>query len=829
MYALFRKEGAFLSEGKRKRIDMGDFKRPELLAPAGGIEQLKAAVYHGADAIYFGGERFSARAKAANFTREELIAARILTRRRGVRMYCAINTLLFADEMEDALSYIAWLDALGIDALIIQDLGLLSMVRKHFPGMEIHSSTQMSVANHHGLDLLKELGVARAVLPRETSLEDLRLLKDHDIETEIFVHGAICICFSGQCLMSSMIGGRSGNRGACAQPCRLKYSLMDRDTGEVLRDEMASLLSPKDMMLLPHMKELIALGVDSFKIEGRMKTPEYVATVVRHYRKAIDEAMEGRTYELNDQAQGEIAQVFSRDFTDAYLMGESGPALMNINKPNHRGVLLGRVRQASRGRAEVQLKAPLQLHDKLSIWTTKEGRVNFTADRIEGLDGKSLEMARAGEIVVLFLPKPVNREDRVFRVESVALKQRVASENASMDEEGLIQLSAVLKGSPGDHPILFLDDEDGFHCQATHEYILQEAIQHPLTEESFREQMRLGGTGYLLREVTLEAPSVMMPKSVLNQLRREGIRLLQESREAALQPEKIAYRAPVLESSSPLELSIQVETVEKLRTLGDLTLHRIHYPLMNYRNLGSSRKELLDFLAEGSPVNEKLILELPRIIREEELSQVVAAVEQTKAFVRGYRVHTLDGIRLLRSAGIREILGDASLNITNPDAFSFYLEEMGLQGTEYSKELNLSQLSGLDRRGQLQLFGRAELMVLEHCLIGSELGKGACRKRSYALKDRMEAEFPILADDLGKNHIFNSKTLLLAEEAEQLQSLGFGRFFLNLTGFNLEDSSKIAALYLAMLQGKTGFHQGGDKLKNLVKDYTKGHYYRGVQ
>lgn len=808
---------------------MGNLKRPELLAPAGGLEQLKAAVYHGADAIYFGGQRFSARAKATNFTREELVAARILTRRRGVRMYCAINTLLFADEMEEALAYIAWLDALGIDALIIQDLGLLSLVRKHFPGMEIHSSTQMSIENHYGLDILKDLGVARAVLPRETSLEDLRLLKDHGIETEIFVHGAICICFSGQCLMSSMIGGRSGNRGACAQPCRLKYTLLDQDTGEVLREEMASLLSPKDMMLLPHMKELISLGVDSFKIEGRMKTPEYVATVVRHYRKAIDEAMEGRSYEPSDQAQGEIAQVFSRDFTDAYLRGESGSSLMNVNKPNHRGVLLGRVRQASRGRAEVLLKASLHLHDKLSVWTTKEGRVSFTADRIESMEGKSLEVGKAGEQVVLFLPKPVNRDDRVFRVESVALKEKVAEENASLDEEVLVGLSALLKGVPGESPVLYLEDEDGFRSQASHEYILQEAIAHPLTEESFREQMRLGGTGFRLREVAFEASNVMLPKSILNQLRREAVRILQELREEALQAAVIPYRYPAMEMEGPLELSIQVDTVDKLRGLGELPFHRIHYPLMNFRGQGSSHKALMDFLAEGNKVNQKLILELPRIFREEELPQVEEAVAKTKPYVRGYRAHTLDGIGLLRSQGIHEILGDASLNITNPDAYAFFMEGMGLQGSEYSKELNLSQLAGLDRRGQLQLFGRGELMVLEHCLIGSELGKGACRKRQYALKDRMDAEFPIRADDMGKNHIFNSKTLMLAEEAEELRNIGYGSFFLNFTGYGLDEARTIAGLYLDMLEGRISYHQGADRLKKMVKDYTKGHYYRGVK
>lgn len=805
-------------------------KHVELLAPAGGLEQLKAAVYNGADAVYFGGEKFSARAKAANFTREDLIKARRITARYGVRLYCAINTMLFDEELEEALGYVAELEALGVDALIIQDLGLLSLIRKRFPDMELHSSTQMSIQNHYGLDHLKQLGVKRAVLPRETSLRDLERLKDRGIELEAFVHGAICICFSGQCLMSSMIGGRSGNRGACAQPCRLKYALVDLETGKTLTEDSSALLSPKDMMLINSMDQLIDAGITSFKIEGRMKTPEYVATIVRHYRKAIDQALEGKPRELEAEEEKEIAQVFSRDFTDAYLKGESGKDLMNPKKPNNRGVLLGRVQSSRAGKAEVLLKSPLELGDKISIWTTKEGRINLSVDRILK-DGASVGQASPGEQVTLDIGARVGLGDRVFRMESAALKRQVREQIEAHEADEKIRLDVLVRGRVGEPLELRFTDEDGGSVTVRGEQLLEEARKHPLDEEGFRSQMRLGDTDYLLGQVQMEAGPVMVPKSVLNSLRREAVEALEEERQKRLEPRPLDWEEePAARAGdAPLRVSVLVETVEKARIALDLGADDVILPLLNFRAAGSRDEEVERFLDEvEEAVRSRIVFELPRILREEDLPIVETLLEKWIPRVGGFKAHTLDQAVLLRRLGAKTIHGDASLNAANPESVRFFREEMGVDVLELSRELNLSQLAFLPREGQLPLYGVQELMVMEHCILGSELGKGACRRSRYALRDRKDVDFPVLADGLGKNHIFNGRVLMLTEDVGTLLAMGFRNFSLSFVLRPPEEMRRVLRAYLGMLRGTLTLEEGCRILLEGATGYTKGHYHRGV-
>lgn len=805
-------------------------KKVELLAPAGGMDQLKAALYNGADAIYFGGERFSARAKAQNFTRDEVILARRLTRKYEVKLYCALNILLFDHEFDRVLEYIGFLDAVGIDALIIQDMGLLSLVRTHFPKMEIHSSTQMSIQNHYGLRALEELGVKRAVLPRETSLKDLEKMQGTGMELELFVHGAICISFSGQCLMSSMIGGRSGNRGACAQPCRLKYSLLEFESEEVLKEDIASYLSPKDLMLLSSLPKLIELGVYSFKIEGRMKTPEYVATVVRQYRKAIDEAVAERAYELKTEDREEIAQVFSRDFTDAYLYGNSGPELMNINKPNNRGVLLGRVNYAKSGKVEIRLKTPLILGDKLSIWTTIEGRVNFSVDRIMK-DDRLVNSANPGDLVILDIPKRVNKDDRVFKIESAELGRKVKEQIRDHAIEDKIGLKVTLSGQVGEALTLAMEDEEGYRGEIVSEYIIEEAIKHPLDEMGFREQMRLGDTHYTLTAVTLNIGKVMVPKSLLNTMRREGIASLMEQREATynITPPKRLQESFSDEVFGQKVLSVTVETLDKLRLAMRKELQYLYYPLMNFRVLGSSEKDFYTFLQSLEPAQRnRLVLELPRICREEELDLILETINKFLPLIRNFKAHTLDQISMLQDLGVVNIHGDASLNVFNQESYAFYRDTMKLTVVELSKELNLGQLYQLPTQGQLGIFGIVELMVLEHCILGSELGKGACRGKRYKLRDRMGMDFPILVDEMGKNHLLNSKTLMLTEELATLMQNGFMQFTLNFIGRSLKEMEEILDIYLSMISKDISNEAGSHKLKAIVENYTKGHYNRGV-
>lgn len=809
-------------------------KNVELLAPAGGLEQLKAAIYNGADAIYFGGEKFSARANATNFSKDDLIIARRLTKKHKVKLYCAINTLIFNNELEEAINYIGFLDKVGIDALIIQDIGLMKLVREYFPEMEIHSSTQLSIQNSYGLEFLKELGIKRAVLPRESSLNDIILMNKAGIELEAFVHGAICICFSGQCLMSSMIGGRSGNRGACAQPCRLKYSIIDNNTKEVLC-ENASYLSPKDMMLLNSVDKLIEAGVKSFKIEGRMKTPEYVATIVKYYRNAIDMAVTGEKYNISQEENQEIAQVFSRDFTDSYLFGKSGKDMMNVNKPNNRGVLVGRVQNFKDGKVSVLLKNPLELGDKVSFWTTVAGRVNISVDRIQK-DGIFVERAEGKDLVILDIPKRVNQDDRVFKTESSLNKKIIEEQISTFKQDEIIPLNLKIVGKVGNKLSMEFFDGDGFNSEVTSEIILEEALKHPLSEESLRAQMRLGETIYYLNELEMSVDNIMVPKSVLNNMRREAIEDLLKQRENMFDFPHISLDKRSFDSNGSgfsidnrPKIGAVVENIDKIKNLLVRDVDYIYYPLINFKFIGSMILDFINYIKTlSAEQKEVIVIDLPRFIREDDLPFVLSQLDMIKPYISNYRANTADQIKMLKDLGVRYIHSSSGLNVVNSVAYDFYKNKMGLIELELSKELNIAQLYDMNKDAQLTIYGITELMVLEHCLIGSEIGPKKCKEKIYALKDRIDVEFPILVDTLGKNHIINSRILMIIDELTILKEIGYSSFMLNFIMTDNEKMMDVIDIYISVLRNNKNISKAKDEIFSLVSNFTKGHFNRGI-
>lgn len=803
----------------------------ELLAPAGGLEQLKAAIYNGADAIYFGGEKFSARANATNFSKDDIIIARRLTKKHTVKLYCAINTLIFNNELEEAINYIGFLDKVGIDALIIQDIGLMKLVREYFPEMEIHSSTQLSIQNSYGLEFLKELGIKRAVLPRESSLNDIILMNKAGIDVEAFVHGAICICFSGQCLMSSMIGGRSGNRGACAQPCRLKYSIIDYTTKEVLCDN-ASYLSPKDMMLLNSVDKLIEAGVKSFKIEGRMKTPEYVATIVKYYRNAIDKAIKGEKYNISQEENQEIAQVFSRDFTDSYLFGKSGKDMMNVNKPNNRGVLVGRVQNFKDGKVSVLLKNSLELGDKVSFWTTVAGRVNISVDRIQK-DGVFVEKAEGKDIVILDIPKRVNQDDRVFKTESALNKKVIEEQINTFKQDEMIPLNVKIIGKVGTNLAIEFFDGEGFTSKVTSEILLEEALKHPLNEETLRGQMRLGETIYYLNELEMDVDNIMVPKSVLNNMRREAIEDLLKQRENMYEFTHISIHDSIVSQSLVIEnrpkIGVVVESIDKIKNLLIRDVDYIYYPLINFKFIGSKILDFINYIMTlSAEQKEILVIDLPRFIREDDLPFVLSQLDLIKPYISNYRANTADQIKMLKELGLKNIHGSSGLNIVNSVAYDFYKNKMELVELELSKELNISQLYDLDKDAQLTIYGITELMVMEHCLIGSEIGPKKCMDRIYALKDRIDIEFPILIDTLGKNHIINSRILMIIDELTILREIGYSSFMFNFIMTDNEKMIDVLDIYISVIRNNKNISKAKDEIFSLVSNFTKGHFNRGI-
>ncbi len=382
----------------------------ELLAPAGSIESLYAAVQAGADAVYMGGSKFSARAYANNFDDEQLKEAINYCHLYGVKVYITVNTLIKEEEIKEAIKYIRFLYSIGADALIIQDTGIAKLIKENLPDFEIHASTQMTVHNGEGAIFLKELGFKRIVLSRELSLKEIEYIsKDLDIETEIFVHGALCICYSGQCLMSSILGGRSGNRGRCAQPCRLPYTLINEKND---KETKGYLLSPKDICNIENMEDLIKAGATSFKIEGRMKRPEYVAGVIRSYRKAIDAAINKENFE-EEQNKKELMQLFNREgFSKAYLYGNKGKDMMAYSFPKNTGLLLGEVNKDK----SIKLEENLKIKD--GIRNADKGFIVSSIIK----DNKEVEKAYKGDLVKI---KPSNYKfkDKLYKTSDTELLQ----------------------------------------------------------------------------------------------------------------------------------------------------------------------------------------------------------------------------------------------------------------------------------------------------------------------------------------------------------------------------------------------------------------------
>ena len=373
----------------------------EVLAPAGSMESLYAAINKGADAVYLGGNKFSARAYASNFDNENMQKAIDYAHSYGVKIYVTINTILKENEIEEAVRYVGYLYEIGADALIIQDLGLFKRIKEEYPDLELHASTQMTIHNGEAAIYFKEKGFHRLVLSREMTIDEIKhISKDLMIETEMFVHGAICVSYSGQCLMSSIIGGRSGNRGRCAQPCRMEYTLKGEKSGE----QKGHLLSPKDMCTIEDVKDIIETGTHSLKIEGRMKRPEYVAGVVDNYRKAVDKVLFKKKYNIQE-GKGQLLQLFNRSgFTNAYLKGNTGKDMMSFNSPKNAGVPLGLVEKSG----EIKLKESLSLGD--GVRYRDKG---FTVSKIL-LNGKEISSAKRGDIVKLF-PIDYKKGDELFK------------------------------------------------------------------------------------------------------------------------------------------------------------------------------------------------------------------------------------------------------------------------------------------------------------------------------------------------------------------------------------------------------------------------------
>ena len=499
-------------------------KKIELLAPAGSLAALKAAVENGADAVYIGGPMFSARQKAENFTREQMLAGVQYAHERGCKVHVALNTLVSNEEIGQVIEYAYQLAEAKVDAVIVQDLGVAHLLRETLPQLPLHASTQMAVHNTPGVQFLEEQGFERVVLARETSLEAIRQIKaETDVELEVFVHGALCVAYSGQCLLSSMIGGRSGNRGLCAQPCRMQYQLVDEAGREYQNKTGQYLLSTRDLNMIHHLPDLIRAGVTSLKIEGRMKRPEYVATVVRQYRQAIDAYYAGTQFDKKT-ADKNLLQIFNRDFTTGYFYGNQGADLMSHVRPDNRGVLIADVMKTENKKIWIQLYDTLSVGDGYLLYNQRGEEIAGKVQELS-IKGKAIQSGNKGQIVQLTVSGNAAGAKEMYRTADVVLLKEATDSFSRPSQPQKEKVHFKLDLSFGKPMMLYAWDDNGNQQYVESEYIIELAKNRPSDYESVRKQMdRLGNTSYELGEFTAEiADGIIAPASELNNLRRAAI------------------------------------------------------------------------------------------------------------------------------------------------------------------------------------------------------------------------------------------------------------------------------------------------------------------
>ncbi len=568
-------------------------KKPELLAPAGNMDSLKAAVVAGCDAVYLGGYTFGARSFAGNFSNEEIIEVIKYCHLRKVKVYVTVNTLIHEDRFEMCIDYIDFLHQNNVDAIIVQDLGLMDYVRKVYPNLEVHASTQMHIHNLEGVKFVKDLGLSRAVIARETPISVIRdIKKNSDIELEVFVHGALCVSYSGQCLMSSLIGGRSGNLGNCSQCCRMKYDFIS--DGEK-KNKGKYPISTKDLNTIEYIGDLIDAGVDSLKIEGRMKRPEYVYMVTKLYRKAIDNYVLYHDTKITKDDIEELKLLFNRNFTKGFLFNEDNDNFTHSYRPNHMGVELGEVVDYKKSRVSILLKYSLSVGDGIRILGDGEDS-GCTVTKMF-VNNKQVMDASANTTVELFIDSNIKVGSKVLK--TTDSKQLSKIENM-MNVDRLFPLRGEVYIEIG-KPLIFTVYDGDLMVQAVSHSVVEEAQNSPTSKDRIETQLKkFGGTVYFMDKLNVDIKNdkVFIPITVLNDLRREVVSKLDSARLYDIPYKKEEYHINVPSFNVENNMSILIDNME-------------HYKELEGKRFNTIYTENLDLYNE---INDNLVLKLPRVI-----------------------------------------------------------------------------------------------------------------------------------------------------------------------------------------------------------------------
>jgi putative protease len=825
---------------------------PELLAPAGDWECAKAAVENGADAIYFGLEKFNARMRAHNFTAADLPALMEFLHRRGVKGYATFNTLVFENELDDAETYLRAIIAAGVDAAIVQDVGICRLIRSLSPDFPIHASTQMTITSAAGGQFARELGCQLVVLARECSIAEIEKIKaatnspgntasaissQPSLPLEVFVHGALCVAYSGQCLTSEALGGRSANRGECAQACRMPYELLS-DGKLVPLGDRKYLLSPQDLAGLEVLPQLVRAGVSSLKIEGRLKTPEYVANITRVYRAALDRlkpTLPPDDFVVAETERYDLEMGFSRGLYPGWMGGINNQQLVHARFGKKRGVYLGEVKRVLRDAVVLELEAPLKPGDG----------VVFDA-------GKPHEREEGGRVFEIFNPKPnagsgselrfgygninfskVRVGDKLWKTDDPELNRRLRQTFEGDAPKFQRTITMEIHGAVGQPLTLLAQDELGHVSKLTSTMPLARAEKQPLASERLRDQLgRLGGTPFKLGTLKNElVGEVMLPVSELNRLRREAVAELERQR---VQPKRWQLRTPDSSFAFPRtatsakaapRLIILVRNLAQLDAALKCGAKTIYCDFENpkkYREAVTTFHETFGCTVTRDGEAPSIWVAPPRIFKmgEEWTLQQVHSCNAD-----GYLVRNYDHLNFF--ANDRRV-GDFSLNIANRLTADYFKNRFALERVTASYDLNFTQLEALLQGAppewfEVTIHQHIPMFHMEHCVFCAFLSSGKdyrdcgrpCDHHDVKLRDRVGMEHPLKADVGCRNTVFNALAQTGAEYVAQMLTLGVRNFRIEFLNETPEQVAQTITKYRQLLRAEISGSQLWRELKLL--------------
>lgn len=849
---------------------------PELLSPAGSREALEAAIAAGADAIYLGGKRFGARKFSENFGDSALAEAINYAHLRGVRVYVTVNTLIRENELHDVGEYLVRLYEVGVDAVLLQDLGIMLLASCIVPDLERHASTQMTIHNAPGLVWAKNAGFRRAVLAREVSLNEIKDMKAQGIGVEVFVHGALCYSYSGQCLLSSAIGGRSGNRGMCAQPCRKPYVLLKGEKDQYGRPmglaaqplKEKFLISTRDLCTYRHLDRIVRSPVSSLKIEGRMKSPEYVAIVTSIYRKALDAIAKGK-WVPSDEDERDLALAFNRSFTKGHLLEATD--VMGRAASDNRGVLIGSVTsfEASKGEVSVRLVGPLspERGDGL-VFQAPGQEVGLVVQKSVNRDG----------MLRLTVPERIKPGARVYLTGSTALAKKAQEIIASKRTEIVLDLSLTWAGM---RPQVVASLPGGKSVSVTASFLMEKAKNRPLARQQIESQLRrTGTTPFVVRRINMDYnEDLFAPLSALNQLRRDILKRaeeelllngrpsnekvemararLMEMKQSGYMPSSDSVSLPSATAAGKgLSLAVYADSLETVRGAVQAGCDRVYFePSLGYHENRSDRmgraEELLDEAAAICKM-VPLIWKLPRITRPSFLS--ISAPLLAKSGLHGVMVENVGALQAaLEIEPHLRIYGGMGLNVCNHMTVQALAPQLAF--ITLSPELSMRQLTGTVAAArrlsnspgmELVVHGSLEVMIAEDCvpcLAGGTPEKGSRSQAKFdsqafwGLQD-MRRIFPLRVDEDFRTHIFNSAETCLVDLMPEIVSAGLNGIALDARGRTLEYAQKMTEAYKTAIslteKGSGNLRQELISLKEAIVPLTiggitHGHFIKGLK